>query len=553
MAVIVSTGVARSGEVLQEPASKNKSIWAGKAAESVLKGAVGSVDVWYARDIEPKLSPNVNAWSATGWRGERINAQFVIWTGTGLKNAQISLTDLKSESGKTISATNLVPSWVRYTIGGSDLFADILEPNKPIDIPGSSVRPVWLNVNIPQDATPGVYSGILKVVADGGREKTFSLKVEVLAASLPPVRDWSLNVDIFQGPWALAQYYKLEPWSDAHWAKVQELLDFSADMGVKYISTYLLSARWVMIKAAKKKDGTWDYDYSLFDKYVDMAIKSGTARFIKLGLPWNENVVYRDEAQGSDVIIKNNYSDKGYREYWTSYLQALAKHLKEKGWFDRSLLYVDEPKGRIGYWLDMRDEVVPELKVQVAACLKDVIPRVHDVSILLDRHERDPERNLARKKEGKETSFYICSFPKAPNTLVWNMPGEATWMGWYAASQNYTGFLRWAMNLWVNPWESFDPFMDIKTGDLFLAYPGLRSSIRLERLREGFQDYEKIRIVKEKLSAMGNEGQNGLKELDNVLAACIFGDIQVKKGYYAKNVNDGKAVLEKLTREVFSK
>jgi hypothetical protein len=70
-------------------------------------------------------------------------------------------------------------------------------------------------------------------------------------------------------------------------------------------------------------------------------------------------------------------------------------------------------------------------------------------------------------------------------------------MGWHADALGYSGFLRWAYNSWVE-----DPLYDTThvnwtPGDCFLVYPGGRSSIRFERLREGIQDFEKIRIVSE--------------------------------------------------------
>jgi hypothetical protein len=539
-------------EMLKEPARKNQAAWTGKAAEIVLEGAVGSIDMRYGRDTKPNLNAGTNAWSAAGWRGERMNAQFVIWTGKGLKNAQISSTDLKSESGKTIPATNLVSSWVRYVMAGEQLFPDILEPNKPIDFPASSVRPVWLNVNIPQDAEPGVYIGSLKVAADGSSELTFSLKVEVLAAILPPAKDWGMLVEIFLNPWSVA---------DAYWAELKKVISMSVDMGCNALMTHLQPVVWAdkdpaksMIRPIKKQDGTWQYDYSIFDKYVEMGLACGLNREIKCAFPRApiKTIHYFDEARNGWVAAEAPFRSNEYKAFWDPFIKNLAEHLKKKGWFEISTLYFDEPKGgSLPVWIEMRDRLVPEFKISVAGGqVIASLDKIYDACVILDKYERDPERNLARKKAGLQTTFYVCCFPKAPNNLVWNSPGQSAWMGWYAAAQHYTGFLRWALNNWR---EFDDPMMQISTGDFFLMYPGPRSSVRLERLREGFQDYEKIRIVKEKLSAMGNDGKIGLKSLDDALSVFAFEDMQGNKEKYVKVVNDGKTVLEKLTREVFSK
>ena len=68
-------------------------------------------------------------------------------------------------------------------------------------------------------------------------------------------------------------------------------------------------------------------------------------------------------------------------------------------------------------------------------------------------------------------------------------------MSWYAAAEDYDGFLRWAYNSWVE-----DPIRDSRfrkwaAGDTYIVYPEGRSSIRFERLIEGIQDWEKIRIL----------------------------------------------------------
>ena len=57
---------------------------------------------------------------------------------------------------------------------------------------------------------------------------------------------------------------------------------------------------------------------------------------------------------------------------------------------------------------------------------------------------------------------------------------------------------------WLWPW-----------GDTYLVYPGGRSSIRFERLREGIQDFEKFKILRAQLEKSGKA--NEVKQLDDVL------------------------------------
>jgi hypothetical protein len=127
------------------------------------------------------------------------------------------------------------------------------------------------------------------------------------------------------------------------------------------------------------------------------------------------------------------------------------------------------------------------------------------------------EHTAERTEQGKKTTFYVCLNPRKPNTFTFSPPAESTWLGWYAACHQYSGFLRWAFCSYNS-----DPFMSTDysswpTGDGFLIYPGPRSSIRFERLREGIQDFEKIRVLREAFEKQGEDGKAHLARLDAIL------------------------------------
>ena len=120
-------------------------------------------------------------------------------------------------------------------------------------------------------------------------------------------------------------------------------------------------------------------------------------------------------------------------------------------------------------------------------------------------------------------------------------------MGLYAASKNFTGFLRWAYDSWVE-----DPLYDTNhvtwaAGDCFLVYPNARSSIRFERLREGIVDFEKIRILREKVEKRGSvEAKKSLEDLEKVLSR--FSYEAASKDSVTPLVNEAKKALEKVSR-----
>mgnify|MGYP001527923622 FL=1 len=74
-------------------------------------------------------------------------------------------------------------------------------------------------------------------------------------------------------------------------------------------------------------------------------------------------------------------------------------------------------------------------------------------------------------------------------------------MAWFAAACGYDGMLRWSYNSWPADPVRDSRFTAWPAGDTYLVYPDARSSIRFERLREGIQDYEKIRILRSELAS----------------------------------------------------
>ncbi len=67
-------------------------------------------------------------------------------------------------------------------------------------------------------------------------------------------------------------------------------------------------------------------------------------------------------------------------------------------------------------------------------------------------------------------------------------------------------------------------------GDCLLVYPGPRSTIRFERLREGIADFEKIRIVREIFGQRRDaKATESLARLDAVLKRFTYAEAQRRR------------------------
>jgi len=228
-------------------------------------------------------------------------------------------------------------------------------------------------------------------------------------------------------------------------------------------------------------------------------------------------------------------------------LKAFSAHLKEKGWFEKTTIAMDERHLEdMKNMIKLVDSVAPGFKITLAAnkSLESIADRVHDYCFAF-KFRPDPKMNLKRTASGRQTTYYVCCGPRRPNTFPFSVPSESTWLGWRAAAYRYTGFLRWALcSYTLDPFKTTDyPRRRWPTGDCFLIYPGPRSSIRFERLREGIQDYEKVRLVREALEKQGDKGKEGLKKLEEILA-------KIQNNNYSEVVNTAKKSFLELARTV---
>src|SRR5437763_5817684 len=90
---------------------------------------------------------------------------------------------------------------------------DRLEPFQRFDLPASTVRPIWLSLDIPPGTPAGVYRGTIAVGFEKG-SATLRTEITVQARTLPPPSDWKLRLDLWQNPWVVAWYYHVEQRSE---------------------------------------------------------------------------------------------------------------------------------------------------------------------------------------------------------------------------------------------------------------------------------------------------------------------------------------------------
>jgi hypothetical protein len=180
----------------------------------------------------------------------------------------------------------------------------------------------------------------------------------------------------------------------------------------------------------------------------------------------------------------------------------------------------------------------------------------------------DKERADAVRAKGKQVWWYICIGPKAPyaNWLIeYDAIDARSLMGMQTAKYQPDGFLYYALNRWPlsekpitdGPYTDWPPasFYDNNgDGSIMCAGPdGPLSTIRLENIRDGIEDYEYFWVLRKEIERLksipGPEAYQARRQAEK---AARIGDDVVKsmtqfskspEAIYAKRRQVAEAIL----------
>ena len=544
-----------------QPQSSFRLDWAATGSHCVIGGG-------------PSLEFQKKAFNHVAWRGEKVFAQAVVSSEEELKDVRLSVSDLRN--GKSlIGAENIRLQFVSYVVSdlldttkygqcgsredkskwGDVLVADVLDINDSMTVPAGRKQPVWMTVSVPSDARPGKYSGKLTVTSSNAKARSLNVELTVADHVLPPARDWAFHLDLWQNPYSVARYENVPLWSEAHFEAMRPVMRMLAEAGQKSVTATIMSRPWngqtedafgSMVTKIRRIDGTWLYDYTIFDRWVEFMFSLGIDRQINCYsmIPWALQFDYIDQATSSPATFQAAPGSEEYNEYWGAFIADFARHLKAKGWFEKTMIAMDErPLESMQAVLGLIRKVEPAFKISLAGNYHEpVIYDIVDFSETFSGKQEFPESAKAKRKElGLTTTFYTCCAEAHPNMFVISNPDEAAWLGWFAQADGYDGYLRWAYNSWT-----LDPLTDARfrtwpAGDCFVVYPGGRGSVRFSKLVEGIQDFEKVRILRAQWQKEGNEAK--LAQLTEVLKP--FTSDKILEEGPAKALITAKSFLDK--------
>jgi hypothetical protein len=262
---------------------------AGPAKEmQVWNGDILTEDYeWDFGDRCEPLRPVVIKGALNGWYSGKV----VVGSSKPLEGLKATVTDLKQGSA-TIPASALRTRYVvsrpdgpgdgRYSHPYQTPIADMLL-EKPLEVfpvghQRCTVVPIWVTLKVPADAKPGTYTAQMTIAAQGEKTVTVPLELELADFTVPNREDYRSWLELIQSPDSLALEYNVPLWSDKHWAMMEQSMRYIGEMGTRSAYIPLIAhtnfgnaesmVRWI-----KKPDGTFDYDFTILDKYLDLVQK----------------------------------------------------------------------------------------------------------------------------------------------------------------------------------------------------------------------------------------------------------------------------------------
>ena len=131
---------------------------------------------------------------------------------------------------------------------------------------------------------------------------------------MPPAAEWKYDLDLWQSAASIAKVHDVPLWSDEHFDLMIPYFKILADAGQKPITANIIDQPWgkghvyhddpTLIYWTKKKDGSWSYDYNLFDRYISTLMNCGINQRINCYtmVTWDLSFIYFDEALAGMIL-----------------------------------------------------------------------------------------------------------------------------------------------------------------------------------------------------------------------------------------------------------
>jgi hypothetical protein len=204
--------------------------------------------------------------------------QLVLGCDEALRGVKVSASELRTSSGHVIPASNVSILYGRMGSSWCDAFTDRVPEKVALHKKTRmALLPVLARVKVPRDARPGDYTGTLTLTANGTALRR-PLELHVCDWVVPDPADYRVYTDLYQSPTTVALQYETPMWSEAHWKRLERSWELLGRAGNKLVVVHAAEEtqfgnRRGTIHWVKQPDGSYVYDFSIFDRYMALALE----------------------------------------------------------------------------------------------------------------------------------------------------------------------------------------------------------------------------------------------------------------------------------------
>ena len=468
-------------------------------------------------------------------RNQHVSIQLAIRSAEPRQGIWAEVESLKGAGGEVITGATIHP--VGYVVVGSHTKNTPEEelvgeapgwyPDPLLDFPleakAGRTYSLWVTVPVPADCVPGLYRGTLVIRAEKRTLARANFRLRVHPAVVPRERSLKITNWFWLDDKVSRQFYGVPALSSEWWTLIENIARVMADHRQNVVLTPLME-----LIEPRPEGNRLTYNFANLDRWVETFQRAGVVGFIEgshllgRGASYNAPLEVATFQIESGKVSKQTLAPDDPRvvPFLTEFLSALNAHLEERGW--KSIYFqhlLDEPHGSEPAYYGRFAELVhrllsgiPTLDAIDAAQIPEEVERHCDIWVpQLGRFDDRMDLLRQRIQAGHEVWFYTCLFPNQRylNRLIDYPLLKVRLLHWLNFRYGFSGYLHWGWSSWSpEPMNDTQPVINnneelLPPGDAFIVYPdrarkSVFSSMRLEAMREGIEDYELLEKLRAK-------------------------------------------------------
>ncbi len=431
--------------------------------------------------------------------------------------------------------------------------------------------PLWISVEAPADARPGIYPGVLEIRNENGTQlQRIPLNITVRDFSLPERSQF--RTCFFLNRHSMIDYFGIRNNWEAEKALSRKIIRLSAENRLTLMPMLEHRPNWLrpLWTATRDQSGKYRFDFSRENEITRMILDEfhGTGYNISPSPTWDRYFGYMwltDPATGKDKRLPYSLRTPEFETIYRDFLQAAWENACRNGWEKYAYHYIwDESSGEEWNKLHLLSkQFAPELKNLAVGYNSSRMPEnVRDaVDIwcpLTSNFKPEFIAERKRKHPDNESWAYVCVSPKNRyNLFVDHEAFTHRALLWWCRSRKMQGLLYWGVCVWDRAvrtrQETGRTWPEIEwhanqypdgNGDGYLIYPDAAKgvfyrSLRLAVLRDGLEDMEYFLILDRQREEAKRSNPDRMRRW---LAAVEEVEADVWKVIAGETVNGGRTV-----------